>query len=72
MMLVLQSVGGHAAMRLISRVEDKEVAAIVGTWPARFADARGKALGFRVHEGLEALVRAFLEDDLAETKAMRQ
>lgn len=71
MMLVLQSVGGHAAMRLVSRVEDKDVAAIVGTWPARFADARAKALGFRAHEGLEALVRAFLEDDLAETKAMR-
>jgi len=71
MMHVLQSVGGHAAMRLISRVEDREVAAIVGAWPARFADARAKALGFRAHEGLEALVRAFLEDDLAETKALR-
>ncbi|WP_144185724.1 D-erythronate dehydrogenase [Elioraea rosea] len=71
MMEVLQSVGGHAAMRLVSRVEDKEVEAIVGTWPARFRDARAKALGFRAHEGLEALVRAFLEDDLAETKALR-
>lgn len=71
MMLVLQSVGGHAAMRLISRVEDREVEAIVGTWPARFRDDRAKALGFRPHEGLEALVRAFLEDDLAETRALR-
>lgn len=71
MMQVLQSVGGHAAMRLISRVDDPEVAAIVGTWPARFADARAKALGFRPHEGLEAVVRAFLEDDLAETRALR-
>jgi nucleoside-diphosphate-sugar epimerase len=71
MMLVLQAVGGHAAMRLISRVDDPAVAAIVGTWPARFADARAKGLGFRAHEGLEAVVRSFLEDDLAETRALR-
>jgi nucleoside-diphosphate-sugar epimerase len=71
MMQVLQSVGGHAAMRLISRVDDAEVAAIVGTWPARFDAGRAKGLGFRPHEGLEAVVRAFLEDDLAETRALR-
>ncbi len=71
MMIVLQAVGGHAAMRLISRVDDPAVAAIVGTWPARFEDARAKALGFRAHEGLEAVVRSFLEDDLAETRALR-
>ena len=71
MMEVLQSVGGHAAMRLVSRVDDPEVAAIVGTWPARFDAGRAKGLGFRPHEGLEAVVRAFLEDDLAETRALR-
>jgi nucleoside-diphosphate-sugar epimerase len=71
MLEVLRSVGGHDAMRLISRVDDPEVAAIVGTWPARFDHARALALGFRTHEGLEAVVRAFLEDDLAETRAMR-
>jgi nucleoside-diphosphate-sugar epimerase len=71
MMEVLRSVGGHAAMRRISRVDDPQVAAIVGTWPARFASDRATALGFRRHEGLEALVRAFLEDDLAETRALR-
>jgi len=70
-MEVLQSVGGHAAMRLVSRVDDPEVAAIVGTWPARFDAGRAKGLGFRPHEGLEAVVRAFLEDDLAETRALR-
>jgi len=71
MLEVLRSVGGHAAMRLISRVEDPEVAAIVGTWPARFSAERALALGFRPHEGLEAVVRAFLEEDLAETRALR-
>jgi nucleoside-diphosphate-sugar epimerase len=56
---------------LVRRVEDREVADIVGTWPARFDDARARALGFPPHESLEALLRAFLEDDLAATRALR-
>jgi nucleoside-diphosphate-sugar epimerase len=71
MLEVLGAVAGHEAMRLVSRVDDPEVADIVGTWPARFDDARARALGFRAHEGLEALVRAFLEDDLEATRALR-
>jgi len=71
MLAALEAVGGHAAMRLVSRVEDPDVAAIVGAWPARFDAARAKALGFREHEGIEAVVRAFVEDDLAETRALR-
>lgn len=71
MLEVLRTVGGPEAMRLVSRIEDREVADIVGTWPARFDDARARALGFRPHEGLEALLRAFLEDDLAATRALR-
>jgi nucleoside-diphosphate-sugar epimerase len=71
MLAVLRAVGGEAAARLVSRVEDREVAEIVGTWPARFDDARARRLGFRAHESLEALLRAFLEDDLAATRALR-
>lgn len=71
MLAVLHAVGGAEAARLVRRVEDREVADIVGTWPARFDDARARALGFRAHESLEALLRAFLEDDLAATRALR-
>jgi nucleoside-diphosphate-sugar epimerase len=71
MLAVLRAVGGTEAARLVARVEDPEVAAIVGTWPARFDDARARSLGFRAHESLEALLRAFLEDDLAATRALR-
>jgi nucleoside-diphosphate-sugar epimerase len=71
MLAVLRAVGGEQAARLVAQVEDPEVAAIVGTWPARFDDARARALGFRAHESLEALLRAFLEDDLAATRALR-
>jgi nucleoside-diphosphate-sugar epimerase len=71
MLAVLRAVGGAEAARLVRRVEDREVADIVATWPARFEDARARALGFRAHETLEALLRAFLEDDLAATRALR-
>jgi nucleoside-diphosphate-sugar epimerase len=71
MLAVLRAVGGAEAARLVRQVEDREVADIVGTWPARFDDARARALGFRAHESLEALLRAFLEDDLAATRALR-
>jgi nucleoside-diphosphate-sugar epimerase len=71
MLAVLRAVGGAEAARLVARVEDREVADIVGTWPARFDDARARQLGFRAHESLEALLRAFLDDDLAATRALR-
>lgn len=71
MLAVLRAVGGADAVRRVKRVEDREVADIVGTWPARFDDGRARALGFRAHESLEALLRAFLEDDLAATRALR-
>ena len=71
MLAALRAVAGEEAARLVARVEDREVADIVGTWPARFDDARARRLGFRAHESLEALVRGFLEDDLAATRALR-
>jgi nucleoside-diphosphate-sugar epimerase len=71
MLEVLRAVGGPDAARLVSRIEDREVADIVGTWPARFDDARARGLGFRGHESLEALLRGFLEDDLEATRALR-
>jgi nucleoside-diphosphate-sugar epimerase len=59
------------ASRLIRRVPDPAIAAIVGTWPPEFAATRARALGFAPHEPLTELVRAFIEDDLAATRADR-
>ncbi|MFQ3623020.1 MAG: D-erythronate dehydrogenase [Acetobacteraceae bacterium] len=72
MIEALIAVGGGEAARLIRRVEDPEVAAIVGAWPARFDPARALALGFRPHEDIEAVLRAFVEDDLEATRALRR
>jgi len=59
------------ASSLVKRVADPAIAAIVGTWPPSFEARRGRALGFQEHEPIEAVIRAFVEDDLAATRADR-
>lgn len=67
----LARVAGPQARAMVRPEADPEVAAIVGGWPAQFASDRARALGFSEHEGLEAVIQAFLEDDLQATKAER-
>lgn len=55
----------------VERVADPAIAAIVGTWPAAFEARKARALGFTIHEPLVEVVRAFIEDDLAATRADR-
>jgi nucleoside-diphosphate-sugar epimerase len=59
------------AARLVQRVPDPEIAGIVGSWPARFSPVRAGQLGFARHEPVVDLIRAFIEDDLAATRAER-
>jgi nucleoside-diphosphate-sugar epimerase len=59
------------ASSLVHRVEDAEIAAIVGQWPAAFEAMRARTLDFAMHEPLVDVVRAFVEDDLADTRAER-
>ncbi|HUB13579.1 MAG TPA: NAD-dependent epimerase/dehydratase family protein [Acetobacteraceae bacterium] len=59
------------ASALVRRVEDPAIAAIVGTWPPAFEPLRARRLGFTAHEPIADVVRAFIEDDLAATKAER-
>jgi nucleoside-diphosphate-sugar epimerase len=59
------------ASSLVRRVEDKEIAAIVGLWPPAFEAMRAHRLGFASHEPVLDLVRAFVEDDLEATRAER-
>ncbi len=59
------------AAALVRRVEDRSIAAIVGTWPPEFEPLRARTLGFSSHEPVAEVVRAFIEDDLAATRAER-
>ena len=59
------------ASALVRRVEDPAIAAIVGTWPPAFEPLRARTLGFAPHEPLAEVIRAFIADDLAATRAER-
>lgn len=59
------------ASALVRRVEDQEIAAIIGLWPPSFDALRAHMLGFSSHEPLVEVVRAFVADDLAATRAER-
>ena len=57
---------------LIVELINSAIEAIVGTWPASFTAERARRLlGFSEQESLEDIVQAFIEDDLAATKAER-
>lgn len=59
------------ASKHVKRVPDKTIAAIVSTWPPAFEALHARTLGFSAHEPVLDVVRAFIEDDLAATKADR-
>ena len=59
------------ASALVTRSPDPAVAAIVGGWPAAFVPDRALALGFAPHEALQAVVQAFVDDDLEATRQDR-
>lgn len=60
------------ASALVRHAPDPAIAAIVETWPAAFEPMRARTLGFAPHEPLVDVVRAFVEDDLAATRAERE
>jgi D-erythronate 2-dehydrogenase len=59
------------ASKLVKRVEDKAIAAIVSTWPPAFEALHARTLGFAPHEPVLEVIRAFIEDDLKATKVER-
>ena len=61
----------QGASHFIDRTPDPAIAAIVGGWPAGFDTARARGLGFAANEDLVTLVRSFVADDLAATRADR-
>ena len=70
MLAALERVRPGAAA-LIRRIPDPAIAGIVGGWPAAFAPQRAQSLGFSAHEPLDALVQAFIQDDLEATRKDR-
>lgn len=65
MAAALRRAGGDAAYRRILWQPDPQVQAIVGSWPRVLATPRAEALGFGRDSGIDAVIQAFIEDDLA-------
>lgn len=61
----------QGASSLVKRVHDPVTAGIVGGWPAGFNAERAPANGFRRHEPLIDVIRAFVSDDLEATRIDR-
>jgi nucleoside-diphosphate-sugar epimerase len=64
MVEALRRAGGDAAVARIRFERDPAIERIVTSWPSRFDPALGYRLGFTADPDLDAIVSAFIEDDL--------
>ena len=64
MIAALERAGGPAASALIRHERDPAVEAIVGGWPAAWDNRRALAMGLEPDPDFDAIVRAYVEDDL--------
>ncbi len=60
----LARVAGPAAAARIDWEPDPFTQAIVDGWPPQFDTAKARALGFAADESMDAVIRAFVEDEL--------
>lgn len=61
----LRDVAGDAAVALIQRQPDPDVARIVGGWARDFDTANAQALGFRSESSFNQIIKVYLEDEMA-------
>jgi D-erythronate 2-dehydrogenase len=61
MVAALAAVAGDAATRFIRWEPDEQVAAVVGSWPARFDSVRARRLGLSADPDFETIVRRYRE-----------
>jgi nucleoside-diphosphate-sugar epimerase len=64
MIAALERAGGQAAAALIRHERDPAVEAIVGGWPGAWDISRAQSLGLKADADFDAIVRAYIEDDL--------
>ena len=66
----LRRVGGAAALALLKPGDDPRVEAMIAHSPARFSARRALGLGFTPDRDVDAILRAFVEDDLVAAPAL--
>ena len=60
----LKRVAGDAVVARIRREPDAAIIKIVSGWPTRFDAKRARALGFKVEDSFEEIIRAHIDDEL--------
>ena len=60
----LKRVAGAAAYQRIKWQPEARIQKIVETWPGRLNSARARGMGFESDASMEAIINAFIEDDL--------
>jgi nucleoside-diphosphate-sugar epimerase len=64
----LHRVAGDRSLGRILWQPDAEIQRIVGGWPGRFTSTRALRLGFQTDANMEAIIQAFIEDDLPDAE----
>lgn len=71
MVAALEKLSSRETVQLIRWQPDPVVERIVGGWPGRWDVTRATAMGFSCDKDFEAIVRAYIEDDLEATQTRR-
>jgi nucleoside-diphosphate-sugar epimerase len=69
MVAALQRAAGDKATQHIRWQSDAEIQRIISSWPGAFTSPRALRLGFQADASMEAIVQAFIEDDLPGQRA---
>lgn len=71
MVAALEKLSSRETVQLIRWQPDPVVERIVGSWPGRWDVTRAAAMGFSCDKDFEAIVLAYIEDDLEATQTRR-
>jgi nucleoside-diphosphate-sugar epimerase len=69
MVAALQRAAGAQAVQHIRWQPDAEIQRIISSWPGAFTSPRALRLGFQADANMDAIVQAFIEDDLPAQRA---
>jgi len=69
MVAALQRTAGAKAVQHIHWQPDAEIQRIISSWPGAFTSPRALRLGFQADANMDAIVQAFIEDDLPAQRA---
>jgi len=69
MVAALQRAAGAQAVQHIRWQPDAEIQRIISSWPGAFTSPRALRLGFQADASMDAIVQAFIEDDLPAQRA---